>query len=119
MRASAGLIFMLGVLAIGLSILAGGQLWALSGSLVVGGLAGVGSLLLLVLAMRWFVRRTRANLRIRFLGERRDGPDLDDFTEAATDDAPREAIARDADDQPGRVAASVRSLLGRDADAAS
>ena len=119
MRTSAGLIFMLGVLAIGLSILAGGQLWALSGSLVVGGLAGVGSLFLLALAMRWLLGRARANLQISLLGERRDGPDLGDFTEAATDDTLRETIARGVDDQPDRVAASVRSLLSRHGNGAS
>ena len=76
---------------------------------------------LLILGMRWFVRRALADRRIRLLGERRDGPDLDEFTEVATDDddTVREAIARDVDDKPDRVAASVRSLLGRDSDAAS
>ena len=119
MRLSAGLIFMLSILAIGLSILAGGQLWAISGSLVLGGVGSAGALLLLILGMRWFLRRARSDLRIRLLGEPRENPDMGDFIEVAADDTLRETIARDVDNRPDRVAASVRSLLSRDGDAAS
>lgn len=113
------MILMLSILAAGLSILAGGQLWAISGSLSVGGVGGAGTLLLLILGMRWFMRRARADLQVRFLGEPRENPDMGDFTEVAVDDTLRETIARDVDGRPDRVAASVRSLLGRDGDAAS
>jgi len=119
MRLSAGLIFMLGILAFGLSVLAGGQLWAVSGSLALGGVGGAGVLLVLILGMRWFVRRARADLRIRFLGEPREDPDMGDFIEVATDDARRETISRNVDNRPDRAAASVRSLLSRGGDAAS
>ena len=116
-RLSAGVVFMLGALILGLAALAGGQAWVLSGSLAAAAAVGAGAVLALAGVLRWFLRRARANIQVRFLGERMSGVNEGEFHEVDDSGAEvRAALARDVRRRPERVAGSVRSMLGRSAD---
>lgn len=97
---------------IGVAALAGGQVWVLSGSLALAGLAGVAVLAGLTVAFRLFLRRAGANLGVRFLGEAAGGLDEGDFVEVAdAAEAAKLEIERGVRHRPERVAGSVRTLL--------
>ncbi|MFH1568037.1 MAG: hypothetical protein ABIL09_08570 [Gemmatimonadota bacterium] len=117
MRLSAGVVFMLGAFVLGLAALAGGQAWVLSGSLAAAAAVGAVAGLALAGALRWFLRRARASVQVRFLGERTSAVNEGEFHEV-DDSGPevRAALARDVRQRPERVAGSVRSMLGRGAD---
>jgi len=116
MKLSAGVLFMVAVLLGGAASLAGGQVWVLTGSLAVAGGAGVLALVGLALAFRLFLRRARAQLRVRFLGEAAEGPNEAEFVEVSeAAAAARGEIERGVRHRPERVAGSIRTLLGKGA----
>ena len=113
MKLSAGLVFMVSALLLGVAALVGGQLWALTGSTPLAWCAGAVSLALLTIAAE-ALRRTCATRRsVRFLGELK-AFDRDDFVDAVrldADDGPRSRIEDKVQEKPERVAGSIRSLL--------
>jgi hypothetical protein len=114
MKAGAGLLFLVGTLVILAGALAGGQVWAMSGSTVLGGGAGAATAVLLGLASRPLLRRL-TGVGGRVLGEYRGVVDEDDFVETVevvSDNSPRGVIERGVNQSPDRVAGSIRSLLG-------
>lgn len=113
MRTSPGLSFTLGALVLLCAGLAGGQVWALTGSTALGIAAGVGVGAGLGAAVRPLLRRV--DLGRRVLGEHRGTLDESQFVDVVgtlgADSSPRGAIARGVAERPDRVAGSIRSLL--------
>lgn len=114
-KPTAGLVFMIGVLLLGAAGLVGGQLWALTGSVLLACAAGVLCLALFAMATRSFLRRIMIGRNIRFLGELK-AFDKADFVNAVTldgEDAGRSRIEQKVQDTPEQVAGSIRSLLAQ------
>ena len=106
---------MIGVLLLGAAGLVGGQLWALTGSVLLACAAGVLCLALFAMATRSFLRRIMIGRNIRFLGELK-AFDKADFVNAVTldgEDAGRSRIEQKVQDTPEQVAGSIRSLLAQ------
>jgi len=114
MKLSAGVLFMLVALLIGVAALAGGEVWVLSGSVALAWIVGACVLAVLATGFRLFLRRANANLSVRFLGEASAGVDEADFTavsEAAAE--ARHEIERGVRRRPDKVAGSIRTMLGK------
>ena len=116
LRISAGLVFMIGVLTLGLGALAGGQIWANTGSLPWGWVGGIASACLVALAWRAFFNRAASARSVRFLGEMAHGPlDESEFVETREGDETKAKLERDVELRPDKVADSIRAMLVRDA----
>lgn len=115
MKLSAGVVFMVVILFVGLAALSGGEVWVRSGSVAMAAVAGLAVLGILIVLFRLFLRRAGAELRVRFLGEAASGLDESEFTEVAEGaEAARLEIERGVQHRPDRVADSIRSLLVQD-----
>ena len=104
---------MIGVLTLGLGVLAGGQVWAYSGSSVWGWGSGLAAAGLIGLGWRAFLKRAARSRRIRFLGESQEGVDESEFSEISRVDEARAKIEKDLEQRPQKVADSIRALLVR------
>ncbi len=113
MKTSPGLLFLATLLVVFAAVLAGGQVWALTGmvplgiatGLVSGGLLGVGARTLL---------KHMAPGRRQFLGEFQGDlkeSDFGDVAQVVSDAGPRGKIRHGVQERADRVAGSVRSLL--------
>lgn len=114
MKPSAGSVFVVAVIILGLGVLAGGQIWVNTGSEIWGWTTGLMAAGVAGLGWRALARRATAVRGIRFLGESQEGLDESDFSEVEeTDDIQRKRakIERDLEISPRRVADSVRSML--------
>ena len=113
MKLTAGSVFILGVLLIGGSGLVGGQVWVYSGSILLASVVSGVTLVALVVALRAFLRRASASLRVRFLGEAGDAVDTREFVEEVTEeDLLKARIEKDAQQRPDEIARSISTLLG-------
>ena len=99
-------------LILGLAILAGGQFWAVTRSLLVG--VGIGGAVCIFLAwFAWSWARPRA--RRRFLGEFHGGVFEGDFGRAVSQgQMSKERVGRKVKTQPRDIAGSVRAMLVKD-----
>lgn len=114
MKPSAGSVFVVAVIILGLGVLAGGQIWVYTGSEVWGWTTGLMAAGVAGLGWRALARRATAVRGIRFLGESQEGLDESDFSEVEETDGiqrKRAKIERDLEISPQRVADSVRSML--------
>ena len=113
MKNAPGLLFPILLLVLLAAILAGGQVWALSGSTPLGIAAAVATCGLLGVGVRPLVRRLTPGGR-RFFGEYRGSLEEGDFVDVAqvvSDGGPRGKIRQGVQHRPDRVAGSVRSIL--------
>ena len=114
MKPTAGLVFMIGVLLVGVAARVGSQVWAFTGSAVMTYGAGALSLALLFVAVRSLSRRLMIGRNVRFLGELKSF-DKGDFVDAVTldEETGRSRIEDKAQQTPEQVAGSIRSLLAQ------
>lgn len=103
--------FLLVLMVGGLAILAGGQIWAFTGSIPLA--IGCGFLVMVVLwggYRRYFRRRG-----VRFVGEVHQEVDEADFTVVVKDEYDARArVQKRAQDKSARVASTIRSMLVED-----
>ena len=115
MRSHGGVIAMLGTLAAGCGVLAGGYLWVLTGSVLV----GVASGFIVSAAASWlFHQLGQRSRRRRFVGEVR--PQLGDEEFTCVDDGRSGTgtrVQQQVDRNPALAAGSIRQMMARDAGA--
>ena len=103
------MIFLLGLMVIGLAGLAGGQVWAITGSTSLAWLAGGAVCVPLTWLVRGWTRRRRGP---SFVGEVQEHIEEGDFTTLVPgQNAQRQRVRKRVIDQPGQVANSIRSML--------
>jgi len=107
-KALDGMTVMLGFLALGLGVMAGGPVWVSTGSLLLGGVTGVVVVVFLGCFCRVLGRRRR---NFRVLGEVGEELVEEDFTLVGDQDMPRERVQQEVRRRPERVADSIRSML--------
>ena len=113
MKLPKGSMVIVGFLIAGLAVLAGGEIWMITGSLLFGLMVSgvVGAFLV------WFIRGLiyPSRVRRRFLGEVHEGISEDDFRHPVNAaDIARERVERKVKTQPRDIAGSVRSMLVKD-----
>lgn len=103
------MIFLLGLMILGLAVLAGGQVWAITGSTTLACL--VGGLVFALLA--WLVRGwTKQKVSTSLVGEVQDHLDEEDFKTLVPDqDNNRDRLQKQVLGQPDQVAYSIRAML--------
>jgi hypothetical protein len=100
------------ILIVGLAVLAGGQVWALKGSLLLGGLASGLVLGGLAWLCRGLLRRERG---VRFIGEVGQRIHEADFTQQVREKGVQKArVQKQVHKAPGRVAGSIRAMLAQE-----
>jgi|TARA_B100001964_G_scaffold218291_1_gene259159 hypothetical protein len=113
MKTPPGLLFLGALLVLLTAALAGGQVWALTGSTPLGITVTVCTGALLGLGSRPLVRRLTPGRR-QFFGEYHGALEEGDFVDVAevvSDTGSRGKVRHGAEHRPDRVAGSVRSLL--------
>ena len=104
-----GLNVMIGILVMGIGLLGGGFVGALTGSLGLGGMPGGGVAVTLFWGARDLGRRRK---QFRLIGEVQEGVPEEDFTLLAEEpELAKKRVQEKVRQRPGRVADSIRSML--------
>ena len=101
--------FLLGLMVLGLAVLAGGQVWVVTGSIISAWFVGAAVFLLLAWLVRGLTKKKRVD---SLVGEVQEDLDESEFTTFVPDqnisqDRARKQVLR----QPERAAHSIRSML--------
>lgn len=109
MKRLSGLNVMVGILVLGIGLLGGGYVWALTGSTWLGWMTGGGVVATLFWGARDLGRRRK---HFRLIGEVQEGVSEEDFSLLAEEpELAKERVQEKVRQRPGRVADSIRSML--------